>query len=116
MTKLEKYFKGEIKPQEAYYLLFEFARYFSLLPMNNSDDIIDAYAKIIAFLHQPYKPSLTEDEKVILKSMPHLKSVSRNRENDIWFTYQEEQKYGVNGESILGFNHLFQFIQPRKRI
>lgn len=107
MTNAEKYLKDGVEQRYFATDLYEFIKNVkepNLLSLINT------------FLSLPVKPILSEDEKVILKSIPHLKSVSRSIENDICVHYQQKQKYGIWGETIVGFNYLFKFIQPRRRI
>ena len=129
MTKIEKYFKEEITPNEAYDLLFEFVGYISLLPMNNQDDRINVYDKVMEFLNQPAKPSLTEDESVILRNIN--KKYRFIYRTDVGDSVQDAHKEGclmltnvsvktnntyISTRNIDQYGHLFQFIQPRRRI
>ncbi|MBO7693880.1 MAG: hypothetical protein J6T10_14765 [Methanobrevibacter sp.] len=70
------------------------------------------------FLNTPIKPTLTEDEKVILRNacllsyVPHF--ISRNYTKQLYLEYEDEN--GRHKHEYNGYNHLFQFIQPRRRI
>lgn len=107
MTNGDKYLKDGV---DSYKLYEEFDN-FCLREMVRHDK-----GSFKAFMGQSVKPTLTEDEKVILRSMPFLDKVIRDQSDDIWFYYQEAQKYGERGARVTMFNHLFKFIRPRRRI
>ena len=115
MTKLEKYFKDDITPNEAYDLLFEFVGYISLLNVDSQDERIKTYDKVMNFLNQEVKPTLTEDEKVILRNIDDTKHeglMIKRCKNENLIVYNG----GNWAWQIDIFNHLFQFIKPRRRI
>ena len=59
------------------------------------------------------KPTLTEDERVILRNIDkNFKYISRQYE-DLRISYKP---VGEEGELFYEFNHLFQFIKERRRI
>lgn len=74
------------------------------------------------FLSQPVKPTLTEDEKVILRNIREKKKyIKRFGEYDL-VVYDEVEADGTTRTYKSGafglepFSHLFQFIKPRRRI
>lgn len=118
MTKREKYFKDDITPNEAYDLLFEFVGYISLLKVDSQDERIKTYDKVMEFLNQPLKPTLTEDEKVILRNAHSPNGtiayyVGRDKDTKNLFM---RTKYDLYQYDWGCFDTLFQFIKPRRRI
>ena len=93
MTNEEKYLKDEVDVEE---LANKFVEYFL-----GCGEILEE--SFISFFKQEAKPTLTEDEKVILRNT--------NIEGNI----QIENEDG-SFACLCTFNHLFQFIQPRRRI
>ena len=66
---------------------------------------------------RPSKPTLTDDEKVILRNIKkNYKYIARDREGEL-FVYREapykniEGWYANKSKSMEAFNHLFQFIK-----
>jgi len=63
------------------------------------------------WLHDTCKPTLTEDERVILRNInKKYRFISREEEN----LFVEDNQIDI--ECISPFNHLFQFIKERRRI
>ena len=67
------------------------------------------------WLEQSIKPTLSEDEKVILRNIDkRYKFIARFENNLRLLSTSKEHSFVWT--TISGFNHLFQFIQPRRRI
>ena len=62
------------------------------------------------FLNQEVKPTLTEDEIIILNKAKNMMYIRRNKSGTLIIQtgYMENNQY-----EIPFYNHLFQFIQPR---
>jgi len=59
------------------------------------------------------KPTLSEDEKVILRNINDMYVIIRRDDGgELYF----DRSDGYCFNSVRIFNHLFQFIQPRRRI
>ena len=101
MTNEEKYLKDEVDVEE---LANKFVEYFL-----GCGEILEE--SFISFFKQEAKPTLTEDEKVILRNTKGYTTIIRNIEGNI----QIENEDG-SFACLCTFNHLFQFIQPRRRI
>lgn len=69
------------------------------------------------FFEQPVKPTLTEDEKVILRNVKKLYKFIGKREltGTPYISMKSRDKY-LFATFDLFDNDLFQFIQPRRRI
>ena len=79
--------------------------------------MINAEAKrIISMEHdEQTKPTLTEDERVILRNIKDYTHIKRIKDGHIMLTKQTE-KHILNFDFIEPLNHLFQFIKERRRI
>ena len=102
MTNAEKYLKDGVSVKE-------FARV--ILEETTFDP---KQEDIIAFLNKPCKPTLTEDERVILKYVDgeytHIQ-----RADGLWLIHYEDE-YTVHQMSFEMYAHLFQFAKERRRI
>lgn len=104
MTNAEKYLKG-ITP-------YEFAREYGLYYYNYERGMYGSPAdKIGRFLKAEVKPTLTEDERVILKNMENATHIKR----DNGIKYIDKDEY-IRTYYELPYSHLFQFIKERRRI
>lgn len=76
---------------------------------------IDFSKCIEIWLNQPFKPTLTEDEKVILRNISEkYNKIARGELTKELFIRQTDDEIKVYW--LKPFEHLFQFIQPRRRI
>ena len=106
LTNAEKYLKDNVSINE---LIKEIADYKPKL--ETSDNV---YAKMQEFFDQEATPTLTEDERVILKFIDgeytHIQ-----RADGLWLIHYEDE-YTVHQVSFEMYSHLFQFIKERRRI
>lgn len=101
LTNKDKYLKDGVSPKAMWY---EFKNWY------NDTQCTCAYGEAIEiFMKESVKPTLTEDEKVILKlaSKKH-ETIKRSEYNNLFIN-------NIPIASLFGEN-LFQFIQPRRRI
>ena len=69
---------------------------------------------VFEWLYAPIKTTLSEDEKVILRNIQFQPvAIGRDEDNDLELKYFEK---GIRYDCFPEYNHLFQFIQPRRRI
>lgn len=108
MTNSEKYLKEGTDTRE---LWVAFQEYY----YKNKSKESDAAKAFKHFFEQPIKPTLTEDERVILKNVgTDYQSIERDDEC-LWVR-------GVDKDGFMAtcyfkcFDHLFQFIKERRRI
>lgn len=113
MTNAEKFLKDEVSAREFREKLGQFI--FSELGFYDGTE--EAIDEVIGdFLDMIEKPTLTEDERVILRNIQkglfREGVISRTAGNELFVFIKE------TGESIelYIFNHLFQFIKERRRI
>ena len=67
--------------------------------------------RIYQMLREEVKPTLTEDERVILRNIKNVRSIKRDNEGDLVI-----YKIYAGIYYITEYNHLFQFIKERRRI
>ena len=105
-TNADKYLKDGVSPKAMWY---EFKNWY------NDTQCTCAYGEAIEiFMKEQAKPTLTEDEKVILRNIkPQPVAITRDSDGDLEIKYISR---GMRYDVITEFNHLFQFIQPRRRI
>ena len=111
MTNGDKYLKDGVDVKQLSREMFNFL----------VDDDIPLKIHIELFFAQPIKPTLTEDEKVILRNIPKDYVKIRRAK---WIIDEKRMNYGqleiVDDEgkywTLCILSHLFQFIQPRRRI
>jgi len=99
MTNVEKYLKDGVDIEELYKDLKEECGNRAIYP----ESMKRFFKKLI-------KPTLTEDEKVILRNIENYKEIGRDNDGDLYLQYN--CKCFINSF----FGHLFQFIQLRRRI
>lgn len=106
MTNAEKYLKDGVDIEE----LTD-----KILEHNKQSKNCTFYENMRSFWKAEIKPTLTEDEKVILRNIKsHCNQIGRD-ENSILYLGNCNTVY--KDRAISGyFNHLFQFIKPRRRI
>ena len=109
MTNADKYNISEVQADK---MSDEFAEWHQ----NNSD--VRGYGEALyRFFQAKVKPTLTEDEKVILKNIKDdYITIAKDKAGEL-FIATERDEYSIRGHNALEFKHdLFQFIQPRRRI
>lgn len=74
-------------------------------------------ATIERWLNELTKPTLTEDERVILRNInKKFNRIERNKFGFLILTENGCEKIGEAMHTLNAFNHLFQFIKERRRI
>lgn len=68
--------------------------------------------RIDQMLREEVKPTLTEDERVILRNIPKQYKTIRRIGNNVQVDTEDKEEFAC----ICAFNHLFQFIKKRRRI
>jgi len=106
MTKAEKYLKDGVDVEE-------FIKDLHLFWWFHKYDFCEGIRK---FLKEQVTPTLTDDERIILKNIDtKFVKIGRDDENNIYFIFKEvtgkEIKYYANV-----FDNVFQFIKKRRRI
>lgn len=126
MTNAEKWLKDGVNVTELANNLFSFAI------VNHGINTLN-YSKCIAdFFKEEVKPTLTEDEKVILRNIKihdcskvYSLKITRACDNDLWLKVEGKSNkikhlgifIDINGSiPIDQYSHLFQFIKERRRI
>ena len=105
MTNKDKYLKDNVSVEK---LANEFQKW---CIANNNIETQTYYNEMVGFLNEHITPTLTEDERVILRNIaPLYKTIERDSDQDILVF----SKDGIN--THLPYNHLFQFIKERRRI
>ena len=74
--------------------------------------------RIKRFFEQSLKPTLTEDEKVILRNLPKdVDSIDRDSDGELEIKMINQNNCNDFGYDWFGwYDKLFQFIKPRRRI
>ena len=106
MTNGEKYLKDEVEAKEIWHKYQEFL-------MNN--DKTENACTFVEFMEEQSKPTLTEDERVILRNIDKTYTHISRTYGDIWVGIGEETA-DSECKRVCVFNHLFQFIKERRRI
>lgn len=108
MTNADKYLKDGVDVEELTNGILEY---------NEQNRNCTFYENMRSFWKAEIKPTLTEDEKVILRNIRGLESIYRStgEDGDLRVTCIECKGY-ISEYWINAFNHLFQFIKPRRRI
>lgn len=70
---------------------------------------------VCTFFSKEAKPTLTEDERIILKNIDKTYTHISRTYGDIWVGIGEETA-DSECKRVCVFNHLFQFIKERRRI
>ena len=109
MTNAEKFLKDGVDIKE---LCNGFSKFVNENGWTGQTD-----CTLIDYLKQPCKPTLTEDERVILRNLePKMwNTILREDNGDIAFGYKLSKRYRSLGRCEF-YNHLFQFIKERRRI
>ena len=106
MTNADKYKISEVQADK---MSDEFAEWHQ-----NNPDVKGYGEALYRFFQAKVKPTLTEDEKVILRNIQLQPiAIGRDEDNDLELKYIEK---GIRYDCFPEYNHLFQFIKPRRRI
>lgn len=105
MTNKDKYLKDGVDRAEFICGLRDY--------LDSHRDNYDTSNLINNYLNKQAKPTLKADEKVILKNIPIIYSKIRRYEFDL---YVSRDNCTCSDDVRLPFDHLFQFIKPRRRI
>lgn len=125
-TNADKYLKDGVTAEE-------FINHFKSWYFNQVNwmgaSLEPATIAIEKFLKTEDKPTLTEDEKVILRNIKGFELIYRNSSGTLHFVTRRNTEVnhycesGIfrdeaieDGECVSCINHLFQFIKPRRRI
>ena len=98
MTNGEKYLKDNASVEEF------------IKEINNELDYAGGEFNIKEWLEQETKPTLTEDERVILRNIREKYSTITRRTGELFLESE------LNRISFEAYDHLFQFIKERRRI
>ena len=108
MTNAEKYLKDNVSVEEfAEKLTKKISRWDELSYYSEGIE-----KDIIEYLNEEAKPTLTEDERVILRNIDKKFTVIGKDESVLYFGKEK----GSVDNFIFVYNHLFQFIKERRRI
>ena len=106
MTNAEKYLKDGVDIKEFSRNMFNY--------LVNRDEPLKI--KIENYLKEDIKPTLTEDERVILRNIKDYYTISRNGFGNIMVLNKNAVDKEPYHSPIPCFNHLFQFIKERRRL
>lgn len=112
MTNAEKYIGDED-------LIDEFIEEFNEFACKQDWDLEyhELKVRLVEFFKQPIKPTLTEDERVILRNIKgRLNTLFRNSDGYLILQENSAKEIGEELVSFCEYNHLFQFIKERRRI
>ena len=68
--------------------------------------------RLVEFFKQERTPTLTDDERVILRNIKNNKAIGRDKDNCLYFGSKGDGRFFIDST----FGHLFQFIKERRRI
>ena len=105
MTNAEKYLKEGVEAKEIWHNYQEFL-------MNN--DKTENACTFVEFMEEKATPTLTEDERVILRNLKQFNIVGRGADF-IYVSLAESPTY-KSERTYLPFADLFKFIKERRRI
>lgn len=72
---------------------------------------------LVRFFKKERKPTLTEDERVILRNInKRFNRIERNKFGFLILTENGCENVGEAMHTLYAFNHLFQFIKERRRV
>ena len=108
MTNAEKFLKDGVVAKELW-------KTFQVYYYKNKDKESDVEKAFRSFFEQEAKPTLTEDERVILRNIKEFNYIGRNEDNDLYLLFKYSETY-TEKHYIDMFRHLFQFIGERRRI
>lgn len=112
MTNADKYLKDGVSVEEFRNAVFS----------SSYVDTFETYkyignSSLYCFLKEHAKPTLTEDERVILRNLENTYKYITRKEQGLSI-YEKEPLIGnrVGINTYLPYDHLFQFIKERRRI
>ena len=110
MTNAEKWLKEGV---DAIDFVEEFNDFCAMQTNNQASSV-----RLAQFLSRAIKPTLTEDERAILRNIDTMifKKIGRDSNEDIYLLYSVDRGEPPETEAFWYFNHLFQFIKERRRI
>lgn len=111
MTYADKYLKNGVNVED---FIDEIKHIKQVIDWKGEPALFICYLK--DWLNTSVKPTLSEDEKVILKNIYHTKNTIIGRDDEVLFVYSQDNTYCTKNYNLNLFNHLFQFIKPRRRI
>ena len=113
MTNKDKYLKDNVSVEE-----FIEALTYELSGWDNKTYSYGMEDTIRNALNKPIKPTLTEDERVILRNMPQKEwnYIFRDNMGNIQFEHLKANGAPNSIGRADWYNHLFQFIKERRRI
>jgi len=101
MTNAEKYLKEGVDINQ---MATEMVNYFNFPPYEGIGE-----SSIEAFFDKEVKPTLTEDERVILRNIDKkIKYITRDNSGYLYIT---EKSFSMLALPFSIYNHLFQFIE-----
>ena len=107
MTNGEKYLKdGETG---------NFVQAFSCWYYGITRELENADKMLVQFLKEQAKPTLTEDERVILRNIKKFNVIGRDAAGFVYVSIEKSPTY-KSERTYLPFADLFQFIKERRRI
>jgi len=108
MTNEEKYLKDGVDVEELATKIIEYGVF---------GDTATWKQAIIEFMNRPAKPTLTEDERVILKNidMNAYQKITRD-ETFALILFGKDEEEQIFRCDFDCYNHLFTFIEERRRI
>ena len=117
MTNADKYLKDGVD-------VIDFTCKFANYLHNHQGELLSHNKKapreqLYEFLASKVKPTLSEEEKVILRNLPKkYEFIGRNNHSILQLSKISKIKEDCYCDEEIDelFNHLFQFIQPRRRI
>lgn len=113
MTNAEKYLKDGIDLQK---LCCDYANYCNDRKARIEEEMeiehLNNGGILSLFFQQNIKPTLTEDERVILRNIQNLKKIHRATNGNLVLCFESGYNYHITWLN----NDLFQFIKERRRI
>jgi len=121
MTNADKYLKDGVGIYEFVDDIFDNGEtYEAYIDDNNKHAESINKLRLSKFLLKQVKPTLTEDEKVILRNIQQeiYKHIGRDDRGYLYIAQRNKDEFSrkMNLAVYDVFGHLFQFIQPRRRI
>ena len=117
MTNAEKYLKDGVSVEELARKIDQYC-YDNETP--DEDTGLSTEELVAMFFEEEIKPTLTEDERVILRNIPtkYWQKICRDNYGvlEIRGEYEEIDLHTDNISDFDEYNHLFQFIKERRRI
>ena len=109
MTNAEKYLKDNVSVEE-FCMAIRKNDIVKFEPPPSNVAYVDLLC-LRGWLEDTTTPTLTEDERVILRNIKNAKKIKRDNEGDLYV-----HTFNAGAYYITMYNHLFQFIKERRRI